>query len=292
MNIVRLLKVRNEIDIIEENLEYYANQGIPSIVLDNDSDDGTFEVCKRFEDTGDIVMLDRISTDGFEREKILRRLDQMCEKYSPDVVVMADADEFMESPVLGKSLKDGIDEQFHKGYNLIQMASMEFWMTEKDDPNIPKVMDRIKHYSFFPAQHFRIYGFVSGTSLATFNNHAPDFPNEYGVKLVDDVFITRHYKFRSLEQALGKVRRVVPTAGKKDVGFHYLNFDDKEDNYVIPANQLHFYAEDKNWSFDIVHFGGRMSRDELKQYLGIKTDNEMNQWFRKRNPFYRELPIR
>jgi len=292
MNITRLLKVRNEIDVIEENLEYYANQGIPSIVLDNNSDDGTFEICKKYERLGSIVMLDRITTQGFEREKILKKLDKMCEKYAPDIVVMADADEFMESPIFGQSLKDGIHQQFQRGYNLIQMASMEFWMTEKDDLYKKKVMERIKYYSFFLAQHFRIYGFVPRTSLVDYNNHAPNFPRDHKVKLSDEIFITRHYKFRSLEQALKKVRRVVPTKGKIDVGFHYVNFDDNEKNYIIPANKLNFYAEDKNWSFEVVYFGGRMNKDELKEYLGIKTDDEMNLWFKNRNPFYRELPIK
>jgi hypothetical protein len=289
MKIVRLLKVKDEIDVIEQNLKFYADQNIENIVLDTGSNDGTVEVCELGLRQGFVTKLGKITTDGFEREKILRELDKLCEQSSPIWVVVADADEFIETRENGVLLYEAITRENHQRNNLIQLANMEFWMTSVDNAQENDVLKRIQHYSFFPSQLFRIYKYVSGTSLVKYNNHAPEFPANHKVQLSDDLFILRHYKFRSLEQAARKIKKVVPEKENRMVGFHYIKFNGMPDNFVIAPERLHHYKEDKNWKYDTKFFGNRLNKEELKVYLGFTDNAQLECWFKGRNPFYREI---
>jgi hypothetical protein len=108
-------KVRDEADIIEQNLRYHRAQGVDLFVIaDTGSTDGTLDVLERYERAG-LVRLERIGggihdmKGGGGEEQITRIAGEM----GADWVIHNDADEFWW-PV-GGSLKDvlaAVDEPF------------------------------------------------------------------------------------------------------------------------------------------------------------------------------------
>src|SRR3954466_5900290 len=102
-------KVRDEGDILEDNLRYHRAQGVDFFVIaDTGSIDGTLEILERYERAG-IVRLERIpggihdmKGEGGGEEQITRIADEM----GADWVIHNDADEFWW-PAQG-NLKDAL----------------------------------------------------------------------------------------------------------------------------------------------------------------------------------------
>ncbi len=110
------LLVRDEEDIIKENIEYHLSQGVDYfIVTDNNSVDNTVEVLKDFEKQG-ILELIHEKEDDYSQCKWVTRMARMAKlKYNADWVINSDADEFWFSE--SKRLKDcfyGIPENIDK----------------------------------------------------------------------------------------------------------------------------------------------------------------------------------
>ena len=90
-------KVRDEADIIEDNLRYHRAQGVDFFVIaDTGSTDGTLEILERYERAG-LVRLERIGGgirdmkgEGGGEEEITRLASEM----GADWVIHNDADEF------------------------------------------------------------------------------------------------------------------------------------------------------------------------------------------------------
>src|SRR3954452_5041715 len=90
-------KVRDEADVIEDNLRYHRAQGVDFFVIaDTGSIDGTLEILERYERAG-IVRLERIpgglhdmKGEGGGEEQITRSADEM----GGDWVIHNDAHEY------------------------------------------------------------------------------------------------------------------------------------------------------------------------------------------------------
>src|SRR3954462_11366353 len=105
-----IYKVRDEADIIEENLRFHRAQGVDFFVIaDTGSTDGTLEVLERYEAAG-LVRLERVpggihdmKGEGGGEETITRIANEM----GADWVIHNDADEFWW-PVTGGDLKEAL----------------------------------------------------------------------------------------------------------------------------------------------------------------------------------------
>jgi Glycosyl transferase family 2 len=101
------LTVRDEADIIEDNLRYHRAQGVDFFVVgDNGSVDGTLEILERHEAQG-IVTLERFS-GGWSTmlEEGATRMARLAAELGADWVIHNDADEFWW-PLLG-NLKESL----------------------------------------------------------------------------------------------------------------------------------------------------------------------------------------
>ncbi|MDX6617586.1 MAG: hypothetical protein QOD60_2677, partial [Solirubrobacterales bacterium] len=119
-------KVRDEADIIEDNLRYHLAQGVDFFVIaDTGSTDGTLEILERYESAG-LVRLERIpggihdmKGEGGGEEEITRIASEM----GADWVIHNDADEFWW-PVAG-NLKETV-ASVHDPYGMIFAPRTEF----------------------------------------------------------------------------------------------------------------------------------------------------------------------
>jgi hypothetical protein len=116
MKLVMVMKVRDEIDVVEQTLSYHLDQGADRwIVTDNGSTDGTLEVLKRFEAEGKLRLIEEPGED-FRTEAhwwVTRMARLACTELGADWVAHVDADEFW-APAGGtlKGALDAIPEEY------------------------------------------------------------------------------------------------------------------------------------------------------------------------------------
>jgi hypothetical protein len=95
MKLAMTLIVRNEADIIEDNLRYHRAQGVDLfIVLDNGSTDGTLEILERYERDGMLTLLHRPGTMLSIQRKGNTEIARLAYEMGADWVFHNDADEF------------------------------------------------------------------------------------------------------------------------------------------------------------------------------------------------------
>ncbi|MFW6047146.1 MAG: glycosyltransferase family 2 protein [Candidatus Woesearchaeota archaeon] len=282
MNIIRLVNIHNEEDILRENLNWYMNQGIPILANNNSSTDRSNEILQSYVGKG-VLEVNNIHTKYFDRDLLFDEISKLSHKYNPDWLIFADCDEFYEpaDPQFG-NLTELIKQVDSEGDNLIQFHNCEFWMTPVDDYSIENPLKRIKHYSYFDSNRFKAFKFYDGFSLVPKKGHGPTFPDNVDIRLSDRKGISRHYKFRNLEQASYKIKRVVPEPDKPNFGFHYNKFKEDASWYIINPEKLNFYKEDSNWNLERKFDGNRMNREELCAYLGLQDLNALEEWFQDR----------
>jgi|GEM_PF-7019021 len=282
MKVLRMLTVKNEIDILHRNIEWYSNQGIPTVAIDNGSTDGSYELlCSLSSDK--LLSCQQMLTQGYQEQELLKRVHNLARLHNPDWLVLADADEFYESPVPNESFRDGLERISNEGYNLLQLHNIEFWMTEKDDLSEPDPLRRIRHYSYFDSNRYKAYPNMPGLDIATKIGHVPIFPENVPIMLCPQVFISRHYKFRSLNQGYQKIKQVAPTQEHRDQNFHYVQFREESQFFIIPSSRLTYYDEDKKWIIERKFDGGRMTREQMMEYLGMQDEAQLNAWFASRS---------
>ncbi|MFH0701338.1 MAG: glycosyltransferase family 2 protein [Candidatus Woesearchaeota archaeon] len=281
VNICRIGVVRNEEDIIERNLRWYIDQGFPTIILDNGSTDRTYDICQSYLGKG-IVDINQITFQEHDRELSLKELGLITQRHGFEWLLLADVDEFYESPIPGESLRSSLSEEIGKAYNIVQFHNMEFWMTDKDRLNEPDPIKRINHYSYFDSNRYKLFPNVPGIDFWTKLGHVPILPSGIEYTISSKIHISRHYKFRSIEQGLEKISRIRPSLRRKDTSFHYAKFTSDESFFIIPYQLLNEYHEDGNWNLNRTFDGHRMNKQEMMSYLRISNEDDFQTWMKSR----------
>jgi hypothetical protein len=88
------LLVRDEQDIVRENLDFHLAQGVERVIVtDNGSEDGTLEILRGYEARG-LVRLLLEPTDDYSQGRWVTRMARMAAEDGADWVINSDADEF------------------------------------------------------------------------------------------------------------------------------------------------------------------------------------------------------
>ncbi len=95
MKLVMTLLVRNEVDVIEANLEYHLAQGVDFVIVtDHGSDDGTSEILREYERMG-VAKVIRDEEKGHHQSNRVTRMAEIARVgHGADWVIHNDADEF------------------------------------------------------------------------------------------------------------------------------------------------------------------------------------------------------
>jgi len=255
MKIIGMLSVYNDGDIINEVIEHLLSQNLELVVLDNGSTDGSFEICRKFQDKG-ILQLKQFQTETFNEFLVYRMLYDMAIAHNPDWVVKIDSDEFLESGISKMNLKDAIIQVDKEGYNLIQFDRFDFFMTDDDKKNSDSIKNKLRYYSCQGDFLYRSWKYKPGITIGDVDGHYPIFPEGDGYKIAPNKLVLRHYTFRSQEQAEKKMSDRVRGTGtqkenKRIMNRHYKvtlkqNYSDKIDH-----KKLTKYLEDDNWDPEI-----------------------------------------
>ncbi len=101
------LLVRDEADIVRQNIEYHLSHGVDFIVAtDNRSQDGTLEILQEYERAGSLHLIQEETLDYAQAEWVNRMGRIAREAYAADIIFHCDADEFWVSS--SGNLKDEI----------------------------------------------------------------------------------------------------------------------------------------------------------------------------------------
>ncbi len=95
MKLVMTLLVRDEQDILEDNLAFHRAMGVDAfIVTDNLSVDGTRDILRPWEQRGQLQVIDEPSDDYSQWRWVTRMARLAADEHDADWVIHADADEF------------------------------------------------------------------------------------------------------------------------------------------------------------------------------------------------------
>jgi Glycosyl transferase family 2 len=95
MKLVMTLLVRNEVDVIEANLEYHLAQGVDFVIVtDHGSEDGTSEILREYERMG-VAQIIRDEEEGHHQSNRVTHMAEIARMgQGADWVIHNDADEF------------------------------------------------------------------------------------------------------------------------------------------------------------------------------------------------------
>ncbi|HEY7150094.1 MAG TPA: glycosyltransferase family 2 protein [Solirubrobacterales bacterium] len=125
MKLAMTLIVRDEADIVEDNLRYHRAQGVDLfVVLDNGSTDGTLEILERYERAGALTLLRRPGNMLTIQRKGNTEIARLAHELGADWVFHNDADEFWW-PYGGADLKETF-ERIPESQGVVLIPRTEF----------------------------------------------------------------------------------------------------------------------------------------------------------------------
>lgn len=128
MKIVMTLLVRDEEDILADNLDYHLAQGVDFVIAtDNRSVDATPDILRDYERRGVLRYLYEAGNDYSQHAWVTRMARMAATEYGADWVINNDADEFWWPSQTG-SLREAFAAA--EAFNVLQAARMNFMPVE------------------------------------------------------------------------------------------------------------------------------------------------------------------
>jgi hypothetical protein len=95
MKLVMTMLVKNEADIIDQNIDFHASQGVDHfIVMDHGSEDDTLAILARYRDRGILTLYQQDDPGYYQAEWVTAMAREAAVAHQADWVINNDADEF------------------------------------------------------------------------------------------------------------------------------------------------------------------------------------------------------
>ena len=217
MKLVMTLLVRNESDIIRENIEFHLNHGVDQIIVtDNCSADDTLDILREYEKGGVIRIIQEPSLDYNQTRWVTRMAIIAREELGADWIIHNDADEFwypdsgdLKSALISTGVDVCVVERVNMLYpwdaeedlpwhqRLIYKMNSPFDPVEMKNPYV----DKMPHPYFCCMQLPKVACVAHGLQEVTQGNHDAVFENEVEKGSCPGILIY-HFPFRSKERFL------------------------------------------------------------------------------------------
>ncbi len=238
----------NEGDIIEPVIDHLLSQGVDVHVIDNWSDDGSFELVQDMATKNpERVSLERFpvkNTGKYEWKDILKRVTEVG-KSRPRYkwVISNDADEIRWSPWPRVSLQHAISFIDYLGYNTLDYTVFNFLPT---NDGFNQGMNPLKFFKYGDFGHegwhfmqLKTWKNLPEAEIASSGGHLVKLPES---KIFPLKFLIGHYSLRSDAQARKKifkdrVPRFLKEEKNKGWHSHYDNIETKE-SFLVNKDYL------------------------------------------------------
>jgi glycosyltransferase involved in cell wall biosynthesis len=202
-----ILPAYNEADVIGAVLEDLIAQGCQVHILDNLSTDGTAEIVRSLLGRG-VVAIEDFPSAGYQWAAMLRRVEEIAHEHVGRWIILANADEFRESPWPGLTLAEAIGRVDAMGYNAIDHELFNF--RPVDDSFVPGTDPRLHMRHYEPVDlpdpdSVQLKTWKQGyarVDLASTGGHLVAFP---GRRVCPVKFTLRHYPIRGETHGRRKV---------------------------------------------------------------------------------------
>jgi len=206
--LIMTLLVKNEDDILEENLIFHKSMGVDGfIITDNNSSDRTPEIIQKYKEKGWILEVINEKATNYEQKKWVDRMIWKAKvDYKADWIINADADELWYSP-LGSIKTELVSTRANVlDCEMICVYPEEgkpFWQWDQTiEPVIDYKRYNLSLHSVFTRQNKKVLHRATGYLQISMGNHkVAMFPKR---KAVSSISIY-HYNFRSKQHFLNKM---------------------------------------------------------------------------------------
>lgn len=249
MRITAVLCVRNEARYLAVGLKRLVAEGLDLAVIDNDSTDGTTDILDSFGHA--IVHRSRLPYRGcFDLTAQLEAKQHVYRQVRTDWFVHVDADEILQSPRPGESLRQGI-ERVAADWNVVNFDEFVFVPKSADEAHEGRdYYERMLHYYFFaprPRRLMRAWKASAGLVQAE-GGHALTGPD---LRVAPENFLLRHYPLLSLDHARVKYPTRVFAPGDLAKGWHGNRLRVRADRIAFPPpHRLHALRAPDDKAFD------------------------------------------
>lgn len=245
MRCVAVIMVRNGVEYAEKCFTHLIENGIEIAVIDQSSDDGTYEICQTFFDDG-LFLLKRVKYPGYcAWEDILKEKYRLIDEIQADWVIHNDIDECLENPLSKLSLKESIESEDEQGYTALNFNEFVFLPYDESisffespyyyffEPFAPRLMRAWK-------KDANLSGLKSGGHLL-----------EGDINLSPTNYNLRHYVFTSQQHAFEKYSKRTFPKNETEKGWHRNRINIEQNKLVFPEKKrLNMVSSSKPYLLD------------------------------------------
>ncbi len=200
--LIMTLLVKDEGDILEENLIFHKAMGVDGfIVTNNNSSDNTAKIISQYHKLGWVLeVINEDATDYSQIEWVDRMIKLAKNKYKADWIINADADEFWTSAqgnLKSTLTHSSANKIFCPIYNVLPKDEVKFY---NNNLLVKKQIDTSKYdlakYNIFGVSIPKVLHRTQGYKMIYMGNHEVDMaPGK--IAFIRDIVIY-HYNIRSL----------------------------------------------------------------------------------------------
>lgn len=242
----------NDRDIALQTTGKLLDDGIDVHVLDNWSDDGTFEQLSAMAESYPGLKIERFPAQPpqyYEWAAILQEKADIAGRHPGRWIIHQDSDEIRSSPWAGISFRHGLWLADRSGFNAVDFTVLDFRPVEDDFDGSSDPESALTWFEFGkrPGHFNQIKAWKQGADAAELTvsgGHDVRFSDR---RVFPYKFLLKHYPLRSVEQARRKIfleRRQRFSPQERQRGWH-VQYDghSEGDTFLWPRDQLLSFDE-------------------------------------------------
>lgn len=198
IKLVMTLLVRNEEEIVEQNIRFHCHMGIDGVIVTNhNSSDNTLTILNKLKNEGLVLEIITVTEQSYLQKKWVNRMIRLArDKYKADWVLNADADEFFFADSL--NIKDEIAK--NPIANIITINSTIFYPSERDE-----YLDNPYFYSKVHEGFKKTLHQTKGFRTVTPGNHVAHLKDS--INIVVSTITIYHFNVRNYQGYEDKIKR-------------------------------------------------------------------------------------
>ena len=273
MKCAAVIAIRNEEPHLHRLLTDYISQGIDVIIIDNCSTDRSIEICNKFIGNGLLGIYSLPWNGEFNLSAQLRTKETIINELTHDWVIHADADEWLQSPLEGERLIEGIQRADQAGYNAINFEEFVFLPDMKQETLQPDYEKNLLNYYWFHHSTNRLMRAFKPADRLDFVTAAGHCLTG-NVNLFPENFILRHYIVLSYAHAVYKYSSRCFAREDLIKGWHFNRLNLSSEKLILPKkyklNRLsHWRSKKYNLNNSKKLITGNGYRSNLDDYDNI-----------------------